>query len=106
MCPAITPDEVKCMTDAGSKSGSDIQAHCQGVDLDRLSKQEVILHNRKKGIFYESIFVTQVKESKICSHMECIGELEKDIYTPCKRSDVGMCLRMCKIIIHIIYPCL
>ena len=40
-CAAPTPKEMQCMTDAGSKTGTDVQTRCKGVDLQLLAKKEV-----------------------------------------------------------------
>ena len=37
----MTPDEQKCMDDAGTKNGEDILQHCTGVDFDVLKKGDV-----------------------------------------------------------------
>ena len=40
-CTAVTPDEIKCMTNEGEKNGTDVGTHCQGVDFDALAKGDV-----------------------------------------------------------------
>lgn len=40
-CSAVTPDEVKCLTNAGTKNGTEVAMHCKGVDLDMLAQGNV-----------------------------------------------------------------
>ena len=40
-CKNVTAEDLKCMTDAGAKNGTDIEKHCKGVDMDALAKGEV-----------------------------------------------------------------
>ena len=35
----------------------------------------------------------QVQRSKVCSVPDCITALDKDVYSPCSRSDLTACLK-------------
>ena len=46
-------------------------------------------------MLFLKIFVlfSQLQQSKICQHDDCIMALNKDVYAPCNRSDLGQCIR-------------
>ena len=46
LCSTVTPDQLKCMKDQGTKQVTAIQAHCKGVDFDILEKGEASATNQ------------------------------------------------------------
>ena len=40
----VSADDMKCMSDAGSKNGDDLGKHCAGVDFDLLKARKVSIN--------------------------------------------------------------
>lgn len=86
---------MKCFEDAGTKNGKDLDTHCKNVDFDLLKKSMVHSYNYCDNVCDFDLQV-QIAESKVCQYPECIAAIEKDIYTPCNRTDLGPCLKTCE----------
>ena len=84
------------MDDTAEKHSQDLDTHCKGVDLSMLKELKVTLMTIGEWTSNEVKLIMQIKESKLCEHPECMDAIEKDVYAPCDRSDLGACLRDCE----------